>query len=338
MTRSVPPRPGDLDRRRWLAAAGGLAAFAALGGGAHAFDLSDAVADAAAARRHDRERRFVSTRFGRIAHIDRGQGPAALFLHGFPLSSFQWRGAIDRLSDVRRCLAPDFMALGRTEVAPRQGVTPQDQVAMLAAFLDALSIDSVDLVANDSGGAVAQLFAVRYPGRVRTMLLTNCDVEPDSPPAALQPVFELAYSGIWPDAWLEPWLKDKAKARAPDGLGGMCFSNPAHPTDAAIEQYLGPILSSLERKDLANRYALGLKPNPLAGIEARLRDCAVPTRIVWGMSDTIFSTINPDYLARVMPRVEGVRRIAEAKLFFPEEYPHIIAEEARRLWRERPAA
>src|SRR5271156_5596670 len=50
--------------------------------------------DRAAARRYDRERRFAETAFGRIAHIDRGKGPAVLFLHGFPLSSFPWRGAI----------------------------------------------------------------------------------------------------------------------------------------------------------------------------------------------------------------------------------------------------
>jgi haloalkane dehalogenase len=72
--------------------------------------------DGAAARRYDRERRFAGTAFGRIAHIDRGKGPAVLFLHGFPLSSFQWRGAIDRLSAHRRCLAPDSMGLGHTEV------------------------------------------------------------------------------------------------------------------------------------------------------------------------------------------------------------------------------
>ena len=36
--------------------------------------------------------------------------------------------------------------------------------------------------------AVAQLFVTRYPERVRTMLLTNCDVEPDSPPPAVLPV------------------------------------------------------------------------------------------------------------------------------------------------------
>jgi pimeloyl-ACP methyl ester carboxylesterase len=322
----------DMTRRRWLIASTGLAATALLSGAAraHGFDAED---DADAAERWTRERRFQTTPYGRTAYIDRGTGPTALFLHGFPLSGFQWRGAIDRLSKIRRCLAPDSMGLGFTEVLPGRSVTPDDQVKMLIAFLDALSVDAVDLVANDSGGAVAQLLAIRYPQRVRSLLLTNCDVEPDSPPPALKPVFELAEMGIWPDAWLAPWLKDKAKCRAPDGLGGMCFSNPEHPTDAAIEQYLGPILQSVERKDLANRYALGLKPNPLAGIEGDLRKLDIPVRVVWGMSDGIFSKDNPDYLARILPRVEAVRRIPEAKLFFPEEYPHIIAEEARRLWK-----
>lgn len=317
-----------MNRRQLLATS--IAALLATSARAHGFDAED---DADAAERWTRERRFQATPYGRTAYVARGAGPAALFLHGFPLSGFQWRGAIDRLDRHRRCLVPDFMGLGFTEVAPGKPVTPDDQVRMLVAFLDAQAVDTVDLVANDSGGAVAQLLAVRHPQRVRSLLLTNCDVEPDSPPPALTPVFELAEMGIWPDAWLEPWLKDPRKARAPDGLGGMCFSNPEHPTDAALAQYLAPILQSVARKDLANRYALGLRPNPLAGIEPSLRKLDVPARIVWGMSDGIFAKDNPDYLARVLPRVEGVRRIAEAKLFFPEEYPDIIAEEARRLWK-----
>ena len=125
------------------------------------------------ARRHDRERRFAETAFGRIAHIERGTGPAALFLHGFPLSGFQWRGAIDRLSADRRCLAPDLMGLGHSEIAPEQSVTPAAQADMIAAFLERLAIGQVDLIANDSGGAVAQLIVTRNPQRVRTLLLTN---------------------------------------------------------------------------------------------------------------------------------------------------------------------
>ena len=127
-------------------------------------------------------RTFAETRFGRIAYLECGTGDGALFLHGFPLSGFQWRGALDQLSAYRRCLAPDFLAMGYTEVAEGQSVEPDAQVEMLAAFLDALSIPAVDLVASDSGGAVAQLFVTKYPERVRTLLLTNCDAEIDSPP------------------------------------------------------------------------------------------------------------------------------------------------------------
>jgi haloalkane dehalogenase len=332
-----------MNRRNFL----GAAALAAAGTGAGIAPMSVATArgaagaatnesdaDAVAARRYNKERRFLETRFGRIAYIDRGKGQPVLLLHGFPLSSFQWRGVIDRLAGTRRCVAPDSMGLGYTEVAAGQGITPADQVQMITTFLDRLGLEKVDVIANDSGGAVAQLFLVAHPQRVRSLLLTNCDVEPDSPPAAVLPIIDLARNGTYPDLYLEPWLRHKDVARSSNGLGGMCFSNPAHPTDAALEQYLGPLVSSPARKDLVNRYTLGLTPNPLQGITARLRECQTPTRIIWGMSDTIFSTKSPEYLAQTLPHVLGIRRIETAKLFFPEEYPQVIAAEARLLWQQ----
>ena len=277
-------------------------------------------------------RQFVRTSQGRIAYLERGRGPTAIFLHGFPLNSFQWRGIIPRLSHVRRCIAPDFMALGFTEVNHGQSVAPHDQVAMLIEFMDKLSISKVDIVANDSGGAIAQLFVARNPERVRTLLLTNCDTEPDSPPAAVLPVIELARAGKFADEWLVPWLADKPLARSEKGLGGQCYANPAHPTDEAIETYLGPLVGSARCKALTNAYAVGLTPNPLAGIEPALKRCHVRTRIVWGMADKIFSQSSPDYLDRTFSKSHGVRRLEGAKLFFPEEMPEVIAEEANRLW------
>ncbi|MBB6254685.1 alpha/beta fold hydrolase [Nitrospirillum iridis] len=277
-------------------------------------------------------RRYAGTPFGHVAHMDQGSGLDALFLHGFPLNSFQWRGAIERLSAHRRCLAPDFLGLGFSRVPDDQAVTPAAQVAMLAAFLDAVGADIVDVVANDSGGAVAQLFVTRYPKRVRSLLLTNCDTEPDSPPAALRPVLDLARAGTYADQWLAPWVRDKALARGAGGLGGMTFSDPSQPTDEAIDYYLGPLVSSPRRRDLVHAYTLGLAPNPLAGIEKDLRRVTAPSRIVWGMADTIFNPAGADYLAGILANCQGVRRLPQAKLFFPEEYPEVIAEEAKKLW------
>lgn len=288
--------------------------------------------DVVASERYNKERRFLATSYGRIAYMDRGAGDAVLFLHGFPLSSFQWRGAIDRLCSGRRCIAPDLMGLGYTEVAENQSVAPGAQVDMIRALLDGLSIQKVDLIANDSGGAVAQLFMIKHRDRVRTALITNCDVETNSPPAALLPVIDLARSGLYADLWLEPWLYHKDVARSANGLGGMCYSNPKQPTDAALDQYLAPLVGSSKRKELINRYAVSLAPNPLEGIEFELAKCTVPTRIVWGMSDKIFLTKNADYLWSILPQMMGITRLPKAKLFFPEERPDIIAREARKLW------
>lgn len=320
-----------MHRRDFLAMATGTVALSALtacasGGGGLASIGAAAPLDAAAYRA---ERRMVKTRFGRIACLVRGSGPAALFVHGFPLNSYQWRGAIDRLSPYRQCVAPDMLGLGYTEVAPGQSVAPDAQVEMLAELLDTLGIGTVDLVANDSGGAVAQMFLVKYPQRVRTLLLTNCDTEPDCPPPALQPVLELARQGQFVAQWLAPWLADKTLARSPQGLGGQTFTYPHNPSDEAIDYYLGPLVAAPER---THAYAIALERNWLEGIQPKLQRCKVPARIVWGTGDTIFSQESPDYLDRSFGNSRGVRRVPGAKLFFPEEFPDVIAEEARRLW------
>jgi pimeloyl-ACP methyl ester carboxylesterase len=288
--------------------------------------LSTRPTDAAA---FHASRRFAETPFGRIAHVDRGSGEVAVFLHGAPLNGFQWRGVIDRLAADRRCIAPDFMGLGYSEIPAHQSVTPDAQVAMLAALLDKLAIATIDLVGSDSGGAIAQLFMVRYPARVRTLLLANCDVEPDSPPPKVVPVIELARAGKLADG-LVKWLADRSLARAE--LGAAAYSDPRHLTDEMIDVYWTPVVSSPVRRAQYEAYHAALAPNPLAGIEPLLKRCSVPTRIVWGTSDDIFSPASPDYLDRTLPQSRGVRRVPGAKLFFPEEYPEIIAEEARRLW------
>jgi pimeloyl-ACP methyl ester carboxylesterase len=122
------------------------------------------------------QRRFVETSCGRIAYIEQGAGLAALFLHGLPLCSYQWRSAIAELASARRCIALDEMGLGYTEIAVGQDVSFAAQAQMIAAFLDAANIDRIDLLGNDTGAGISQIFAARYPTRVRTLTLTNCEV------------------------------------------------------------------------------------------------------------------------------------------------------------------
>ncbi|HEY6125511.1 MAG TPA: alpha/beta hydrolase [Steroidobacteraceae bacterium] len=282
-------------------------------------------------------RQFTRTPLGEIAHVSRGSGRAVLLLHGFPLNGFQWRGVIERLAPHALCIAPDFLGTGHTRSSRNQDVGPDSQVLMLASLLDALGVAQADLIANDSGGAVAQLFTARYPTRVRSLLLTNCDTEIQSPPAAMLPVIDLARQGRFVDEWLMPWHADPGLARSKDGIGGLCYANPAHPTDEALQMYFEPLVNSAERKSALHRYAVALGHNALLGIQPALQRCRVPTRIVWGIDDTIFDVSNADYLHRSFGNSRGVRMLSGAKLFWPEERPDIIAAQARILWESSAA-
>lgn len=274
-------------------------------------------------------RRHAELPCGRIAYVDRGRGKAALFLHGAPLNGLQWRGAIDRLAAHRRCIAPDFMGLGYSEVPQGQALAAADQAAMLAALLDKLDVRDVDIVASDCGVAVAQLFLARHPERVRSLLLTNGDVEIDSPPAKVRPVIDMARQGTLADATAK-WLTDHALARAT--FGAAVFHDPSRLADETIDYYAAPLVATPLRRQQYHAFHLALEPNPLKGIEAALKRSQVPVRMVWGASDDIFALSDAAYLDRTFPRSRGIRRVPEGKLFFQEEYPQVIAEEAKRLW------
>jgi pimeloyl-ACP methyl ester carboxylesterase len=127
-------------------------------------------------------------------------------------------------------------------------------------------------------------------------------------------------------------LDDKDFARSEKGIGGQCFTYRVHPTDEALETYLEPLTRDARRCALSDAYALALENNPLAGVEAQLKQLNVPARLVWGTADDIFPLRDGEYLASALAGSRGIRRVEGAKLFFPEEFPDLIAEEARRLW------
>jgi haloalkane dehalogenase len=277
-------------------------------------------------------RKFANLPVSRVAYVERGRGQAALFIHGYPLNGFQWRGAIERLQGYRRCIAPDVMGMGYTQTPAGQKISPETQADMLAMLLDSLHIHEADVVANDSGGMVAQLFVARHPSRVRTLLLTNCDVDQNSPPPQFLPLIKLAKEGTLVDKFILPQLNDKQLARSAKGMGGIAYTYPENLADETIETYFRPFVENPLTKAQMQQYAASMETNPLVAIREELRQWKGPARMVWGLKDTLFGVEWAEWLDRTLPGSRGVRRIDGANLFFPEEMPDIIAEEALALW------
>ena len=162
--------------------------------------------------------RSVQMASGRISYTEQGTGPVALFVHGVLLNGYLWRHQLEDLSDIRRCIAVDLLAHGDTEIAPDQDVSVTANAKMLKEFLDALNIDQVDLVGNDSGGGIAQIFAALYPERVRSLTLTDCDTHDNWPPEAFKPFLAMAAAGGLRGT-LDAMLSDKSVYRSPKALG-----------------------------------------------------------------------------------------------------------------------
>ena len=283
-------------------------------------------------------RRFAEVSSGRIAYFEEGKGPVALFVHGVPLNGYHWRHVIDRVRHRRRCIAVDLMGLGFSEIAPTQDVSFTAQARMLAEVLDVLGIDRVDLVGNDSGGAIAQIFAAHHADRLTSFVLTNCDVHDGWPPPQVLPLMEHARAGTLAPIF-RPLIErpDLARDRHARGESVPLFRSYADPsvlTDEVIRLYLQPLLSSPQRIDSFQRYWLGFDNAQTVAIRDGLNALHVPTLIVWGLQDFFFDKKWAYWLRDTIPGVRQVVEVDDARLFFPEDRPESLTGPMLRFWDE----
>jgi 3-oxoadipate enol-lactonase len=111
----------------------------------------------------------------------RGDGPAVLFVHGYPLDRTLWQHPLGALTGFRR-IAPDLRGLGLSD-APDLGYSMATYADDLAALLDTLHVDTVVMCGLSMGGYIALEFARRYRSRLRGLVLMDTRAEADTPEA-----------------------------------------------------------------------------------------------------------------------------------------------------------
>ena len=275
-----------------------------------------------------RPKRSVVVPSGRIGYTEAGEGPVALFVHGVLLNGHLWRHQLDELSDLRRCIAPDLLAHGDTEISPEQDVSVSANATMLREFLDALGVEQVDLVGNDSGGGICQIFAAQNPGRIRSLTLTDCDTHDNWPPEPFKPFLKMAAGGGLRGA-LTAMLADKNVYRSAGALG-PAYEYPERVTDETIDAFLKPLLRSDQRLQDLERFLAAFDCKHTVAVEGRLRKLKAPTLIVWGTDDVYFDVKWSHWLAETIPGTRKRVELEGARVFFPEErageFNHLLRE------------
>ncbi|SFQ37224.1 Pimeloyl-ACP methyl ester carboxylesterase [Amycolatopsis arida] len=276
-------------------------------------------------------RHTVATRSGPLSYLSAGRGPAALFVHGVGTNANLWTGVLEALATERRCLALDLPLHGRSPAADDQDLSLGGLATAIADFCAALDLDQVDLVANDTGGAVAQVLAARHPRLPRTLVLTNCETHDNVPPEALRPTVELARRGEL--AAIGAQLVANPEQARQDVFGGA-FQYPERLTDEAVRDYLEPVFGTERAGRLFERLLTSLDAAELVAAEPRLKELAVPTLLVWGTDDPNFPPRWAHWLRDTLPRVVDLVEVEGGRLFFPAERPADLARPVRRFWRE----
>jgi pimeloyl-ACP methyl ester carboxylesterase len=279
----------------------------------------------------DAHRQTVETPSGPISYVDMGSGdaPPALFVHGVGTNAYLWSDVIDGVHDLRRCVAVDLPLHGGSPARPDQDLSIGALAQVLVEVCDALGLIAVDLVANDTGGAVAQVFAGRHPGRLRTLTLTDCDTQDNIPPEEFKPVVEQAARGEL--APTIPALVEMPEL-ARTTVFGAGYEHPERLSDEKVIAYIGPVAGTPEAALAFERLLAGLGPDELIDVAPALKELTVPTLVVWGTGDQFFDIKWAYWLRDTIPGVTEVVEVPGAKLFFPDERPEDLVPHLRRHW------
>ena len=284
--------------------------------------------------RLDKHRSQVDTRSGPASYVDTGgPGRPVLFVHGIGSSSYLWRNVIGELEGQRRCVAFDLPSHGSTPAAADQDFSLPGLARFVADCCDALELTDIDLVANDTGGAVSQVFAAGHDGRLHTLTLTNCEAHDNMPPRLLLPAVLLARLGLY-----APLARRMARdiPRTGKRMFRGVYQDAANMPEDIVRAWVEAQIGTPEATRQSQRLLTSLHARDLLAAEPALRRLRVPTLIVWGTGDRAFRLKWAYWLRDTIPGATDVVEVDGARLFFPDERAAELTAALRRHWDNHP--
>jgi 3-oxoadipate enol-lactonase len=214
-----------------------------------------------------------------------GEGPAILFIHGYPLNRTIWRDQVNALEGFRH-IVPDLRGMGQSD-APDLGYGMAIYAADLAALLDTLGVEEVILCGHSMGGYIAFEFLRNWRSRVRGLVLVDSRAEADSPEGRR--------------------ARDVAAATAREG-------GAAAVAEAMLPKMLAPSTMTRQPEVVERVRAImaGTAVAGIAGALAAMRDrpgseallptlSSVPTLVVTGEADSLIPPEHARVMAQAIP-------------------------------------
>jgi pimeloyl-ACP methyl ester carboxylesterase len=248
-----------------------------------------------------------------VCYLRAGSGPPLLLIHGLLGGAFCWRLNLPAFAQRFTTYALDLPGCGESADPVNRGnggCGMTAQADYLASFLSELALSQVDVVASSWGGGVAQLFAARYPARLRSLVLVS-PVNPWSDLGRERVRFFSRRVGA-------ALLRVAMPFSRPVHLWALerMYGDPARMPAGALEGYSRLFL----RKGLAGNIVKTLRAweDDMEELRRAPEQIHSPTLLVWGARD---GAVDPES-AQIL-----LRRLRQGELTVIDGAGHLLFEE-----------
>lgn len=264
----------------------------------------------------------------RLHYIDEGpqdSGEVLLFVHGYPMWSFEFRAlVVYYAAQGVRCVALDHVGYGLSDKpTDKRYHTLKRHTDNLIEFIDGLALHDVTLALEDWGGPLGLGYALARAGNVKRLALMNTWAFQDTYTNRMHPLINLLTQPV---------------------IGELVFGTFNLVFTLGVQRWTARDLSwsvlmayKTPFREVRSRTALVQFPRminarpthpsaeAMRAIESNLDHLRhIPTLLLWGDKDPLFPPDVAEHWHTMLPRAKGPVFIEDAGHFLPEDAPNEV--------------
>ncbi|MEO0469628.1 MAG: alpha/beta hydrolase [Bacteroidota bacterium] len=209
-------------------------------------------------------------------YVEEGQGPTILILHGLFGALSNFSSVLSRFSDRYRVIIPIMPLYEKNQIDP----TIDGLTSFIADFVAFKKLEQITLLGNSLGGHIGLVYALRYPAKVRSLVLTGSSG-----------LFESGMGNGFPRRGSYDYVKERV---------AFTFFSPRMATKNLVDEVFEIVNDNFKTLRVLKIARSAQRHN----MREDIVNIKVPTLLIWGLNDNITPPRVAHEFDRLMPRTE----------------------------------